>query len=212
MNNHISLKPTLSKNNEAAKTDLEKIRSSNVTKDIEFDSITVGKPAHIEKMLISIRHAKVSDLNTIMDIFSHARQRMRESGNYSQWVNGYPDAEIVCKDIEESNSYIIESDKGMLGVFTFIKGEEPNYSTIDGKWPDNKPYGTIHRIASAPGAKGVADIALEFCKKYGINIRIDTHADNAPMLGWIAKRGFKYCGIIWVEDGTPRKAFQLNNE
>ncbi len=72
-----------------------------------------------------------------------------------------------------------------------------------------EPYETIHRIASAPGAKGLADIALDFCKTKGVNIRIDTHADNVPMLGWIAKHGFKYCGIIRVKDGSPRKAFQL---
>lgn len=77
---------------------------------------------------------------------------------------------------------------------------------------DSKPYGTIHRIAAAPGGKGTADIALDFCRKAGVNIRIDTHEDNAPMLGWIAKRGFKYCGIIHVEDGTPRRAFQLTSE
>lgn len=185
---------------------------SVVTKDIEPDSVAVGNPARIIKKLVSIRHTGMSDLDIVMDIFHHARQRMRESGNSSQWVNGYPSAKVVIKDIEEGNSYLIKSDRGVLGVFSFILGEEPNYATIDGQWPDNKPYGTIHRIASAPAAKGVADIALDFCKKAGVNIRIDTHGDNGPMLGWIAKRDFKYCGIIRVEDGTPRKAFQLNSE
>lgn len=163
--------------------------------------------------LMAIRHARVSDMDAIMDIFYHARQRMRESGNHTQWVNGYPSAETVYKDIEEGCCYLIESDKGISGVFTFILGEDPTYSHIDGQWPDSKPYGTIHRIASAPGAKGVADAALDFCKRAGgVNIRVDTHADNAPMIGWIAKRGFSYCGIIHVEDGTPRKAFQLSIE
>ncbi len=161
--------------------------------------------------MITIHHTRASDLDTIMDIFHFAKQRMREFGNKSQWINGYPSTEIVIKDIEGSNSYLIKSDNKILGIFTFIVGDEPNYSNIDGEWPDNKTYGTIHRIASAPGATGVADIALDFCKKSGVNIRIDTHADNAPMLGWIAKRGFTYCGIIHVEDGTPRKAFQLSN-
>lgn len=151
-------------------------------------------------------------MDTIREIFYQAKRLMRKSGNNSQWINGYPNVVTIIKDIEDSNSYLIESDKGVLGVFTFIVGEEPNYTAIDGEWPDNMPYGTIHRIAAALGAKGVADIALDFCKTKGVNIRVDTHADNAPMLGWITKRGFKYCGIIRVEDGTPRKAFQLNNE
>ena len=182
---------------------------SVVTKDIESDSVVVGNPAHLIRKSVAIRHAKVADLNTIMDLFHYARQKMRESGNHSQWINGYPSEEIILNDIEGGNCYLIESNSGITGVFTFIVGEEPNYTDIDGKWPDDMPYGTIHRIASAQGAKGVADIALDFCKRAGVNIRIDTHADNIPMLRWIAKRGFSYCGIIHVEDGSPRKAFSL---
>lgn len=158
---------------------------------------------------VTIRQAEISDMDAIMRIFQFARQRMREYGNTKQWINGYPDAEITKQDMEEGNCYLIETCRNILGVFTFIVGEEPTYKFIDGEWPDNNSYGTIHRIAAAMGANGVADIALEFCKRLGVNIRIDTHADNTPMLGWIAKRGFKYCGIIRVRDGSPRKAFQL---
>ncbi len=159
---------------------------------------------------VRIRKTRISDLDIVMSIFSYARQRMCESGNTKQWINGYPSKEIIISDIECSDSYLIESDNGIIGVFTFIVGEDPNYPEIAGAWPDNNLYGTIHRIAAAPGAKGIADIAFDFCKKSGVNIRIDTHADNAPMLGWIAKRGFSYCGIIHVADGSPRKAFQFS--
>lgn len=176
----------------------------------EIEKMRVGNRARVIKKQVAVRHTRLSDVDAVMDIFSHARERMRESGNHSQWINGYPSARVVVKDIEAGNSYLIESEKGILGVFTFIVGEEPTYVSIDGDWPDGEPYGTIHRIASATWGKGVADIALDFCKRAGVNIRIDTHADNAPMLGWIAKRGFTYCGIIRVEDGTPRKAFQLS--
>ena len=160
-------------------------------------------------MPLSVRHTTISDLEIVMTIYDDARHRMRDSGNTTQWVNGYPSKEVIANDITNGYSYVVESDKNIVGVFTFIVGEEPTYKKIDGSWLDNPPYGTIHRIAATSGSKGISDAALEFCQTKGVNIRIDTHADNIPMLGWISKRGFKYCGIIYVKDGTPRKAFQL---
>lgn len=157
-----------------------------------------------------VRHTLLTDLDAVMPIFDHAKRIMRKTGNTTQWVNGYPSREAISADINAGNSYIIEDNKKIIGIFTFVIGDDPNYAKIEGAWPDSKPYGTIHRIAAAPGAKGIADIALDYCKKAGVNIRIDTHADNAPMLGWIRKHAFEYCGIIHVEDGTPRKAFQLS--
>lgn len=159
---------------------------------------------------INIRPTVIADLPAVMDIYEYARKRMSQSGNATQWTNGYPSHQIVTADIVNGNSYVIEAHEKIMGVFTFIIGNEPNYSVIDGAWPDHQPYGTIHRIAAAPDANGIADTALDFCKNAGVNIRIDTHADNVPMLNWIAKRGFTYCGIIHVENGTPRRAFQLN--
>lgn len=155
-----------------------------------------------------IRHTDLRDLDKVMDIYDFARKRMRESGNHTQWIDGYPSREVIATDVANGVSYVIESEGKIEGVFTFIIGDEPTYREIEGKWLNDRPYGTIHRIASAPGAKGVADDCLEFCKSSGVDIRIDTHADNTPMLGWIAKSGFIYCGIIHVSNGTPRRAFQ----
>ena len=38
-------------------------------------------------------------------------------------------------------------------------------------------------------------------------IRIDTHEDNYVMQNALAKQGFRRCGIIYVEDGTTRIAY-----
>ncbi len=156
-----------------------------------------------------VRHTVIADIEAVMHIYACARRRMREGGNLTQWVNGYPSREVIMADIAAGNSYVIENGGDITGVFTFIIGDDPTYAVIEGAWPDNAPYGTIHRIAAAPGAKGIADTALEFCESLGVNIRIDTHADNTPMLGWIAKRRFTYCGIIHIADGTPRNAYTL---
>jgi len=158
----------------------------------------------------TIRHTTSSDLEEVMAIYDYARVKMRDTGNPNQWIDGYPSVDAISQDIANENSYVIEKSGKIIGVFTFITGEDPTYNVIEGKWLNNKPYGTIHRIAAAPGAKGIADICLEFCRSEGIEIRIDTHSDNAPMLGWITSRGFTYCGIIYCHNGTPRLAFQKN--
>lgn len=49
---------------------------------------------------------------------------------------------------------------------------------------------------------------LSFAESFGVDIRIDTHKDNKPMLHLIRKNGFTRCGVIIVDDGTPREAFQ----
>lgn len=159
----------------------------------------------------SVRRTTPADLPDVMSIYAHARARMSAGGNPAQWVGGYPSQQVISSDIEAGSSYVVESGGKIAGVFTFAIGHEPTYAVIDGSWPDSAPYGTIHRIAAAPGAKGIADTALAFCRRAGVNIRIDTHAANAPMLRWITTRGFTPCGTIHVADGTPRLAFHLAN-
>ena len=143
-----------------------------------------------------VRHTKTTDLDSVMSIFDNARTRMRASGNLTQWVDGYPTKNLILDDIRNGNSYVVEIEQRIIGVFTFIEGDEPTYSKIEGRWLDNKPYGTIHRIAAAPGVNGIADACLEFCLLKDIGIRVDTHVDNKPMLGWLSKRGFSYCGNL----------------
>ena len=45
---------------------------------------------------------------------------------------------------------------------------------------------------------------LEHCE----SLRADTHADNKIMQHLLEENGFTRCGIIHVEDGTPRIAYQ----
>lgn len=156
-----------------------------------------------------VRRGSVEDLARMLEIYDTARTFMRKSGNDSQWVNGYPAVSLLQDDISAGVSYVIEADDRIVGTFAFIVGDDSTYSEIDGEWLNDAPYGTIHRIASDGSIRGIADACLKYCTSVINNIRIDTHKDNRPMLGWIRKAGFSYCGVIHVSDGTPREAFQL---
>ena len=48
---------------------------------------------------------------------------------------------------------------------------------------------------------------VRYCKVCG-NLKIDTHRDNRIMQHLLDKNGFTYCGIIYLDDGTERLAYQ----
>lgn len=156
-----------------------------------------------------IRKAILNDLPEIMRIYDTAKAYMRAKGNPTQWQGGYPYEDLVCDDISDGNMYVIEADDGHIAAcFGLFAGEDPTYSKIEGEWGDDSPYGAIHRVASDGSIRGVFRSAFEFAsERYG-HIRIDTHENNITMQKAIAACGFVYRGIIYVEDGTPRMAYE----
>lgn len=160
---------------------------------------------------MEIRQAIPSDLPELMGIYDAAREFMQLNGNRSQWSNGYPGDEIIRGDIQNGTSYICIADGQIAGVFSLIMGEDPTYKDIyEGRWLNDKPYGTVHRIAVHVHDKGVASFCLDWCSAKCGNVRIDTHRDNGAMRQLLLKKGFTYCGIIYLPDGTERLAYQKN--
>lgn len=156
-----------------------------------------------------IRKTEVKDLDKVMKIYDNARKFMKENGNLHQWGDNYPNKELIIKDISEGNSYVCIDSGKIVGVFYFCIGSDPTYLTIyQGSWINDKPYGVIHRIASASRKKGVASYCLNWCFERWPNIRIDTHRDNIIMQNFLNKHGFTQCGIIYLEDGSERLAYQ----
>jgi hypothetical protein len=50
---------------------------------------------------------------------------------------------------------------------------------------------------------------VKLCRACGVrSIKNDTHKDNKSMQRMQAKSGFEYCGIIYLEDGAERIAFE----
>ncbi|MGI6668710.1 MAG: GNAT family N-acetyltransferase [Acetivibrionales bacterium] len=155
-----------------------------------------------------IRNAEIDDLPVIMKIYEKARIFMRNNGNPTQWASGYPKEEIIRKDIADRNLYVCIENDTIVGVFAFVIGDEPAYQTIkQGNWRSSMQYGTIHRIASDGSTRGIAKSCFDFCSKKCNYLRVDTHRDNKPMQAAIKKYGFQKCGIIRIQDGTERIAY-----
>lgn len=161
--------------------------------------------------MLKVRKTTLADLDRIDDIFDVAKAFMRANDNMKQWSGNYPNSLNIKEDIEKNYSYVVVDDNDrVVGTFAFIIGIEETYLNIyEGKWLNDEPYGTIHRIASDNMTHGVFECALNFCKTFDVDIRIDTHKDNKPMIHLINKHGFIYCGIIYVRDKSERLAYQL---
>ncbi len=148
----------------------------------------------------------------MLSIYEKARLFMRETGNPCQWKM-YPEEEILKEDVEDGTSFVITDGRSVVGTFAFIVGEDDTYLKIEeGKWLNDSPYGTIHRIASDGTAKGIVEAAVNFALQVTGNVRIDTHRNNKVMQHVLTRLGFSYCGIIYIpdefSDHSERLAYQ----
>ena len=140
---------------------------------------------------------------------------MRADGNLSQWsAPGFPDDSLLLRDIARGGGFVIESvipseaKESIVAYFALLPSPEPTYDVIDGAWLTDVPYGVIHRMASYPEAHGIFSTIIDYAASHYAHLRIDTHRDNRIMQHLIEKHGFTYCGIIWLEDGTERLAYE----
>ena len=163
----------------------------------------------------TIRKAIATDMDAIMLVMDAAKKIMRQSGNMSQWGDGYPSEAVITADMEKDGGFVIVEDGGIVGYFAFLPSPEPTYDKIyEGQWIDDEtPYHVVHRIASLPSAHRIFSDIMDFCFMHDSNIRIDTHRDNTIMQHVIMKYGFTYCGIIYLLSGDERLAYQkMKNE
>lgn len=160
-------------------------------------------------MAYMIQKAAPEDLPRILEIYANARSFMARTGNPSQWGTNHPPRAQTEEDIRTGRLYVITEGKAIHGVFFFTTEPDPTYAVIyDGAWHSAAPYGVIHRIAG-DGNGGIVAAAVEFARTKERYIRIDTHRDNTVMQHTLAKNGFQYCGVIHLENGDPRLAFDL---
>ena len=155
-----------------------------------------------------IQKANMTQLPRILEIYENARDFMARSGNPDQWGRAYPPEEMIRQDILDGKGYVNLDGDRICAVFYFAVEADPTYGYIEGAWCNDEPYGVIHRIAVDGSGKGVAAECFAFAAQHCDNIRIDTHEKNIPMQRCLAKNGFARCGIIYLEDGDPRIAYQ----
>ena len=155
-----------------------------------------------------IRKATKKDLPFLPPIYEKAKAFMRQTGNPTQWTVTYPEPELLEWDFSRDALFVFEENGTLYGAFVLAPSPDPTYAVIEGAWLNEKPYGVIHRIASNGTHTNLLQEAVDFAFRQYPNVRIDTHEDNKPMQHLLTKLGFTYCGIIYLENGDPRLAYQ----
>lgn len=159
----------------------------------------------------------LSDVPIIMS-FIHDAQIYLASLKIDQWQDGYPNEEKIELDISNNDSYIvIDDNETIIGTTVFSTKKERAYSSIQGEWitNENVEYGVIHRLAVGDKYRklGLARFVFNEChkrlKENNIgSLRIDTHEGNKGMQYLLKDLGYIYCGIITLESGDERLAFE----
>ncbi len=164
---------------------------------------------------MDFRKSTIKDIPSIMGIIKQAQSYFK-SKNIDQWQDRYPNEYSLKGDIENDESYVLIEDGKIIATAAIsFRGEKTYNKIYDGKWISNDKYAVVHRVAVGDGYKGrgishkIIKFSEEKCKEKGFySIKIDTHDDNFVMRSMLEKNGFKYCGVILLEDGAERVAYE----
>lgn len=150
----------------------------------------------------------------VLSIYEDGRLNLKEKG-VNQWQNEGPSLESLLVDMENNFSYVLVDEEEIVGTTAVTEGVDKTYLEIEGAWLNGEDYVTVHRFAVSQKQRGkgygkkMFQEIEELAKSKGIkNIRVDTHKDNESMNGLLKSLGYIYCGIIRLENGDLRNAYQ----
>tara|TARA_R110000868_G_scaffold121097_6_gene321368 strand:- start:2913 stop:3428 length:516 start_codon:yes stop_codon:yes gene_type:complete len=164
-------------------------------------------------MNYNFRRANLSEITPIWEILQQAIRRRKEEGS-AQWQDGYPNPEVVQKDIEKGQGFVLVDGEAIIGYSAVMINDEPAYDGIEGKWLTNDDFVVIHRVALSDNylGKGLAKMIIGYVEDFALqnniySVKADTNFDNIPMMKIFEKSGYTLCGEVFFR-GAPRKAYE----
>lgn len=161
----------------------------------------------------TFKQAKISDLNAIWKILQQAIIRRKEEGS-SQWQDGYPNPDVIEKDIERGAGFVLMDQDVIVGYVAILVNDEPAYENIEGQWLTDGDFVVLHRVALSQDyvGKGLARRIMGFVEDYAVknainSVKADTNFDNIAMMKTFEKLGYLYCGEVYFR-GSPRRAYE----
>ena len=153
--------------------------------------------------------AKYADIPQIVTLVESQKKYLKSKG-IPQWQGIYPNEDTFKQDIDLSRLYILKDEEKIIGLFALVYPDHDYDYVEDGKWSSDTPYVAIHRLCvdDEYKGKGCASLMFSYLKENYNHLRVDTHALNEAMNKCLIKNGFKYIGIVYMEDKTLRNAYE----
>lgn len=160
--------------------------------------------------MLIFRLSKTHEIEAINLLIEKARKIMNQRG-IDQWQKGVPNQSMVEQDVAMNESYVLLDDGILVGSAMVSIRHESTYDEIEGSWSTSGPYTVVHRfvVDTDKHQQGYASRMLQEIEircQYD-SIRIDTHHDNHAMRKLLEKNGYRLCGNIRLNDGSPRVAY-----
>ena len=164
-------------------------------------------------MKYQFRKAIISETAQIWEILQAAIARRKADGS-DQWQDGYPNLEVIQKDINNGAGYVLTVNDIIAGYVAVLINDEPAYANIEGKWMTDGDFVVFHRVAvSTPYLRqGLAEKMLRYIEEFALSkkvfsIKADTNFDNMAMIRTFEKLGYMHCGEVYLR-GAPRLAYE----
>lgn len=163
-----------------------------------------------------IRHAKISEIDNILEITGACAEFMVENDIY-QWNEYYPSRKAFQQDILREELYVKIVEGSIIGGVVISNLMDEEYAPIDWLVKTGKNI-YVHRLFVHPNhqGQGHAQSMMDFAENYArsmgfISVRLDTFSQNKRNQKFYETRGYKKLGDIFLpkQSELPFHCYEL---
>jgi ribosomal protein S18 acetylase RimI-like enzyme len=149
-----------------------------------------------------IRKAKLVELDNVFNLYKSCIKDLL-SKDIVMWDKNYPTRELIKKDIELNNLYVIEKNKNFIGAFVLDEYLDEYWEKVN--WKNNNFIG-IHLLAIKPDfqGKGYGKKIIKFCEQFAKDndyesIHLDVFSKNKAAINLYQKFDYKFVQEIYFD-------------
>lgn len=157
-------------------------------------------------MKLEFRKALKEDLPEILILYKAVVENMIDSG-INQWSDDYPNREVLCEDIANSELIVAVFDEKIVSAFVMNEFADEDYYKAAWQYPDLS-WCVVHRLCVSPDChrQGIATAVMQYvedtAKAEGYeSIHLDTFSGNPKAIALYHKLGFTDVGEAYWARG-----------